>query len=73
MRRSALWGCSMQTGHLASPHSLTFSLLSGGFLGNECLERLELLENGDALDLLKDTERSLLSFGISIVKYHPQL
>lgn len=54
----------MQTGHLASSHSFTFSALSKGFLDEDRLERLELQGKGDAFDLSEDRPLLLLSFGI---------
>jgi hypothetical protein len=54
----------MQTGHLASSHSFNFSLVSNGIFGEDRLAQLELHENGDGQYLSRDTERSLLSFGM---------
>jgi hypothetical protein len=53
----------MQTGHLASSHSLTFSSESEEILGDRLL-LLELQGNGENRHLSRETERSLLSFGI---------
>lgn len=54
----------MQTGHLASSHSFTSFSVSEDFLGEDRFPRLELQGKGDALYLSKDTDRSLLSFGM---------
>lgn len=52
----------MQTGHLASSHSLMFSSDSEGIFGKDRFGRLELHLSGDALNLSEDTDLSLLSF-----------
>lgn len=53
----------MQTGHLASSHSFTFSSDPLMYFGEDRdLTLLELHENGDPLQLSCETERSLLPF-----------
>lgn len=54
----------MHTGHLASSHSLIFASVSEGIFEDGHFSLLELQGKGDALHLLEDTDRSLLSFGI---------
>ena len=63
-----MWGCSMHTGHLASSHSITTSLVSKGSLDDDCLARLELQGKGDTLDLLNEESQFPLSFGILLCK-----